>query len=138
MTICGMEVSASEVRLVILDGTRAQYSHVAVNPRRLPIAVDENPDEVKAFRDSLYAFLRENRVEEVAIKKRAKRGKYAGGPVGFKLEAITQLYSGCPVALVSSQLIAAAMKKHAPAIPQELREYQKTAFAAAFTALRKT
>ena len=53
---------------------------------------DENPDEVKAFRDSMFAFFRENQVALVVIKKRGKKGEYSGGPVGFKLEGIIQLY----------------------------------------------
>lgn len=136
MIICGMEMSASEVRLVILDGTRASFSHVSVNPRKLVVADDANSEEVKAFRDSLYAFLRENGVQEVAIKKRNKRGDYAGGTVGFKLEGIAQLYSECPVVLTSPQSIAAAKKNHALAVSQSLRKYQEPAFETAFAALR--
>ena len=135
MIVCGMEMTASEARLFILDGTKASFSHVAVNPPKLVLADDENPEEVKAFQAAIYAFLRENGVAQVAIKKRGKRGDYAGGPVSFKLEAMVQLYPTCPVVLVSPQSIAAAKRNHPPSAPQGIHSYQQAAFETAFTAL---
>jgi Protein of unknown function (DUF3010) len=105
MIICGIELSASEARLVLLDGTRAAYTHVAVAPPKIVLADDENPDEVKAFKEAMYAFLRENHVEQIAIKKRNKRGDYSGGPVSFKMEGLVQLYPECDVVLTSPQTI---------------------------------
>lgn len=135
MTVCGLEMAASEVRLVVLDGTRADFLHVNIEPRKLLLADDENSNEIRAFRDSLYAFFRENRVERVSIKKRNKKGEYAGGPVGFKIETITQLYADSEVGLVTPQAIAASIRKNEPVVPTTLRAYQKTAFEAAFCAL---
>ena len=135
MIVCGIEIAASEARLVILDGKRNSYSHVNVAPAKLPLADDEAAAEVRGFQEAIYAFLRENHVEKVAIKKRGKRGEYAGGPVGFKLEGIVQLYPDCEVTLVSPQSIAAAKRTHSPVSPQDCRKYQQTAFETAFTAL---
>ena len=135
MVVCGLEMVASEVRLVVLSGTKADFLHVNVDPRKLPLADDENATEMKAFRDSLYAFFRENRVERISIKKRSKKGEYAGGPVGFKMEAITQLYTDSDVGLVTPQAIAATVKRNEPEVPTTIRGYQKTAFEAAFWAL---
>jgi hypothetical protein len=135
MIVCGLEMAASEVRLVVLNGTKTDFLHVNIEPRKLPLADDENANEIRAFRDSLYAFFRENRVERVSIKKRSKKGDYAGGPVGFKMEAITQLYTDSEVDLVNPQAIASAIKRNEPEVPTTLRGYQKTAFEAAFCAL---
>jgi hypothetical protein len=126
---------ASEVRLVILDGSKAQFQHVDRAPRKLSLADDENRDEIRAFQDSLYAFFRENRVEYVAVKKRNKKGEYAGGPVGFKMEAVAQLFGGCAVDLLTPQAIAAAIRSNQPDQPTTLRGYQKHAFETAYCAL---
>ena len=91
--------------------------------------------EIRAFRDSLFAFLREIKVDLVAIKKRGKKGEYAGGPIGFKLEAIAQLYEGCPVSLIAPRTITTKIKKHPPKIPDALLKYQYAAFQTAFTVL---
>jgi hypothetical protein len=135
VTVCGIEMAASEARLVILDGMKDNYSYIAVKPPKIDLTDDENPEEVKAFQDAIYAFFRENKVDKVAIKKRSKRGEYAGGPVSFKLEAIVQLYSECEIVLVSPQAIAAAKRKHTPAVPSGCRKYQQAAFETAFAAM---
>lgn len=135
MIVCGMEMAASEVRLVLLNGNKSDFHHIDIKPRKLKITDDENAEEVRAFRDSLFAFLRENWVDMVAIKKRGKKGEYAGGPVGFKLEAITQLYEGCPVSLITPRTITVTIHKHAQMIPDTLLKYQYAAFQTAFTAL---
>ena len=135
MIVCGLEMYASEVRLVVLEGCKAQFQHVNRAPRRLSLADDENRDEIRAFRDSLYAFFRENRVEHIVVKKRNKRGEYAGGPVGFKMEAVSQLYLACAVDLVTPQAVAAAIRRNQPNQPATLRGYQKHAFETAYCAL---
>jgi len=135
MIMCGMEMAASEIRLVLLSGSKSDLNHIDVKPRKLKIADDENAEEIRTFRDSLFAFLRENNVDMVAIKKRGKKGEYAGGPIGFKLDAITQFYEGCPVSLIAPRTITTNINKHAPKIPDALLKYQYAAFQTAFTAL---
>jgi len=136
MTICGIEISGSEAIFVLVNGTKSNFSHREVEPRKLKLSDDTDPDEVKAFRDSLFAFFRENKIDLVVIKKRGKKGDYAGGPIGFKLEGIAQLYDNCPVRLIAPQTISAALKKGTPSIPQSLRKYQHTAFQTAYCRLK--
>jgi hypothetical protein len=135
MTFCGIELFGSEARIVLLDGTKESFSHIDIEPRKIKITDDENPDEVKAFRGSIFAFFRENDVGLVAIKKRGKKGEYSGGPVGFKLESIIQLYEECPITLVAPQTISAAQRKHSPEKPANLYKYQYPAFETAFSVL---
>ncbi len=135
MIVCGIEVTASEARLVVLKGTKASYSHLGASPAQLPLENDEKPAEVKAFMDAIHAFLRDNKVERVAIKKRAKRGQYAGSPVSFKMEGLIQLYSECDIVLVSPQTISAAKRKQSPVAPDDISDDQQVAFETAFTKL---
>jgi len=135
MIVCGMEMAASESRLVLLSGNKSDFCHIDVKPRKIKIADDENAEEVRALRDSLHAFLRVQNVDMVAIKKRGKKGDYAGGPIGFKLEAITQLYEECPVSLIAAWAIKANMNRHGPQVPDTLLKYQYAAFQTAFTVL---
>ena len=135
MIICGIEISGSEARLVLLNGTKALFTHVNTEPRKIKIHDDEEQNEMKIFRDSIFSFLTDNRVELVAIKKRGKKGEYSGGPVGFKIEGIIQLLEGCPVSLIAPQTISAMQRKHEPAKPSSLKKYQYTAFETGFSAL---
>ena len=135
MIVCGIEMAASEARLVLLDGNKSDFHHINIGLRKLKITDDENADEIRAFRDNLYTFFRENKVETVAIKKRGKKGDYAGGPIGFKLEAITQLYEECPVVLIAPATISIRIKKQITDTPATLKKYQYPAFQTAFSAL---
>ena len=136
MTTCGIEMFGSEARFVLLDGDKSSFSHTDVKPRKLKLTDDETPEEVRAFRDSIFAFFRENNVTLIAIKKRGKKGEYSGGPVGFKLEGIVQLYEDCPVRLVAPQTISAARKKDSPDKPDTLLKYQYIAFETAYSVLQ--
>jgi len=136
MATCGIEMFGSEARLVLLNGDKSSFSHTDVNPRKLKLTDDENPDEVRAFRNSIYAFFRENDVNQIAIKKRGKTGDRPGGPIGFKMEGIVQLYEDCPVRLVPFQTISAAQRNHSPDKPDTLRKYQHKAFETAFSVLQ--
>ncbi len=135
MTICGIEMSASEVRLVLLQGEKENFTLVDTETRKIKLTDDADQDEVKAFRDSIFAYFHENQVSQIVIKKRGKKGDFSGGPVGFKLEGIIQLYEECPVTLVAPQTISAVQKKYDIEKPQELMKYQYTAFETAFSKL---
>jgi len=136
MTICGIEMFGSEARLILLNGDKSTFFHVKTKPKKLKLTNDGNPDEVKAFRDSIFAFFRENNVTLIAIKKRGKKGDFSGGPVGFKLEGIIQLYDDCPVKLVAAQTISAKQKKESPDKPDSLLKYQYVAFETAYSVLQ--
>mgnify|MGYP002630647169 FL=1 len=136
MTTCGIEMFGSEARLVLLNGDKSSFSHVDVKPKKLKLTDDENPEEVRAFRDSIFAFFRENNVTIIAIKKRGKKGDYSGGPVGFKLEGIIQLYEDCPARLMAPQTISATQKKDSPDKPDTLLKYQHNAFETAYSVLQ--
>jgi len=67
MIVCGMEMAASETRLVLLSENKSDFCHIDVKPRKIKIADDENAEEVRAFRDSLFAFFRVKNVDMVAV-----------------------------------------------------------------------
>ena len=62
------------------------------------------------------------------IKKRAKKGKFAGGPDTFKMEALIQIVANLEVTLVSPQALAAMEKKYTVEIPVTLNKYQHVAY----------
>jgi hypothetical protein len=133
MIFCGVELSASEARLALLKGKKEEFALIDVEPRKIKINDESNQNEVKAFKESIFAFFRENQVSQIFIKKRGKKGDYAGGPISFKLEGIIQLYEECPVTLVSPQTISATKKRNNFKIPDKLCKYQHTAFETVFT-----
>jgi hypothetical protein len=135
MIVCGIELSGSEAKLAVLEGTKDDFIWKDIKPKKMGLPDDENSAEVRAFRDSIFAFLRENQIDVIAIKKRNKRGEFSGGPISFKLEGIIQLYEDCSIKLLAPITISNINKKRSPQKPVELNKYQYSAFETAFCAL---
>lgn len=129
--ICGIELKSSEAIIAIVDSEDGQVGYVDTDPKRMQIADDENVADVQSFFDTFRNFLRDNHIEQIVIKKRAKRGQMAGGAVTFKLEGLIQLNGTVPIDFISGQAIAAYQKRHALDVPAGLNRYQEQAYLAA-------
>ena len=107
-----------------------------IEPRKIKLGDDESSALVKSFYDSFVNFVKDNHIDRIVVKKRAKKGKMAGGSVSFKLEGLIQLNGICEVLFVSGQKIAASNKKFPFVIPDGMNRYQENAFMAASVYLR--
>ncbi|NQZ29749.1 MAG: DUF3010 family protein [Oceanospirillaceae bacterium] len=127
--ICGIELKSSEAILVILEDDELDFVDIAL--KKLKLEDDESGESIKAFYDGLVNFIKDNQIDTVVIKKRAKRGRMAGGAISFKMEALIQLNGIAEVEFVSGQGIAAAHKKSPFELPKSLKKYQEAGFMAA-------
>ena len=134
MTICGIEIKGSEA-IFALAGP--DLEHVAVATKKIALDDDDEAANVKAFAAQLAAFVKSNGITRIAIKKRSKKGEFAGGPTTFKIEGIIQLLDHCDVQLLSPQTLTAQFKKHAFDLPASLNKYQHDAYKTACAALLK-
>jgi hypothetical protein len=137
MRTCGVEIKASEAifALASLDGSAV--THVPLTLKKLALEDDEVVANVRAFAAQAAAFVAEHGIQRLAIKKRSKKGEFAGGPTTFKIEGILQLLEGCETVLVSPQTISAQAKKLGAELPASLNKYQHDAFKAACAVLLK-
>jgi hypothetical protein len=135
MKVCGVDLSAHDAIVVILNGTRTSWHLVNCEPRKITLPDDEDAGQVRAFRDAMDAFVKHHGIQRTAVKKRGKKGKFAGGSVSFKMEGLIQLIGTCDVILLPVQTIAKVAKEHPNAFPEELNQYQREAFYTALTAL---
>ena len=137
MNICGIEIKGSEAIIAVaaLDGST--LSHIPLATKKIALDEDDEAANVKLFAAQVASFVRENSVDRIAIKKRSKKGEFAGGPTTFKIEGILQLLDGCEVTLLSPQTINAQNKKHNFELPATLNKYQHEAYKAACSALLK-
>ena len=134
MTICGIEIKGSEAIFALVT---PKLEHVAVATKKIALDDDENAASVKAFAADLAAFVKAQGITRIVIKKRSKKGEFAGGPTTFKIEGIFQLLNDCDVQLLSPQTLNAQFKKHAFELPATLNKYQHEAFKAACAAVLK-
>lgn len=137
MIICGIEIKGSEAIIAVASLDQQGLSHVAHSTKKITLDDDDEAANVKVFAAQARAFVLENGIERIAIKKRSKKGEFAGGPTTFKIEGIFQILEGCEVTLLSPQTINAQNKKHDFALPTTLNKYQHEAYKAACAALVK-
>jgi hypothetical protein len=137
MKTCGVEIKASEAIFALASVEGGAVAHVPVALKKIALEDDDVAANVKAFAVSVAAFVREHGIERLAIKKRGKKGEFAGGPTTFKIEGVMQLLSECETVLVSPQTISAQAKKAGGELPASLNKYQHEAFKAASAVLLK-
>ncbi|MFA7941293.1 DUF3010 family protein [Pseudomonas brenneri] len=134
MTLCGIEIKGSEAIIAV---AAQDLTHVALPSKKIALDDDDEAANVKAFASQVAAFVRDNGITRIAIKKRSKKGEFAGGPTTFKIEGVLQLLDGVEVTLLSPQTINAQYKKHNFELPATLNKYQHEAFKTACSALVK-
>lgn len=137
MNICGVEIKGSEAIFAVATRASGALEHLPLAIKKLALEDDDEAVNVKAFARQIAAFVRENGIAHIAIKKRSKKGEFAGGPTTFKIETIFQLLEDCDVTLLSPQTINAQFKKHSFELPAALNKYQHEAYKTACSALTK-
>lgn len=137
MTLCGIEIKGSEAIFAVASLDDQTLTHVALATKKIALEDDDEAANVKAFAAQVKAFVQENTLQRIAIKKRSKKGEFAGGPTTFKIEGVFQLLEGVEVTLLSPQTVNAQNKKHNFDLPATLNKYQHEAFKTACSALLK-
>ena len=137
MKLCGIEIKGSEAIIAVASLDGSTLSHAALATKKIALEDDEDAASVKLFAAQVASFVRENSIDRIAIKKRSKKGDFAGGPTTFKIEGVLQLLDNCAVELVSPQTVSAQAKKHDLELPASLNKYQHEAYKSACAVLLK-
>ncbi|MCY1184549.1 hypothetical protein D9M73_252540 [compost metagenome] len=137
MKICGIEIKGSEAIFAVATLEQGSPAHLAIATKKIALEDDDESANVKAFAEQVQRFIKDNAIERIAIKKRSKKGEFAGGPTTFKIEGVLQLLQNCQVVLVSPQTVSAQSKKLDLALPASLNKYQHEAYKAACAVLAK-
>jgi hypothetical protein len=127
MKICGIELKANNLILAVMQDDQ----YIETKTKKITLENDEEQNGIRTFCNDLLVFLESEQIEKVIIKKRAKKGNFAGGAVTFKMEALVQLNPFCEVELISPQSISAYEKKNNTEFPDGLKKYQEQAFLSA-------
>jgi hypothetical protein len=137
LIICGIELGGSTASIVVLDGLADDFSVVDTGISKLEINDSESAQDVISFFDSFHSFVRNHNVEKIGIKKRSTKakGKYASGPITFKMEGLIQLCKDTEVVLISPNTISAKIRKD-PLPKAKIFKYQAEAYETAYTLLR--
>lgn len=124
MKRCGIELKSNQAILVVMDEN--EYTDLKI--KKITLEEDEEQKSIREFCNDFLHFLEQNQIEAIFIKKRAKKGTFAGGAVTFKMEGLIQLNPKCSVQLISPQAVSSFERKNSVQFPTTLKKYQEQAY----------
>ncbi len=131
MKICGIELKSNNAIVSIIEILNEKINYIDIKQKKITLKDDEDKNSLLSFKNEIDTFLEDNQIDKIAIKKRAKKGTFAGGAVTFKIEVIIQLNSICEVKFISSQAISKYSKKNEIEFPPVLNKYQEQSYLSA-------
>lgn len=140
MKVCGIEIKGSEAIVCLLSLEDEIFHLPECRAGKLMYPKNGTTSDLKAFQFSFAKLMQDYKIENVVIKERPTKGKFAGGAVGFKLEATIQLIDELNVVLMSTSAIKESLKRnpvHIPFAETGLKVFQEGAFSTAFAYLMK-
>jgi len=133
MKVCGIEISSNEAVVVVLEKTGDEIEMLNTSVKKITLSNDEKQSAINSFKNVILNFLKDNDVENVAIKQRAQSGKFSGGALSFKMEALIQLYEK-EVKIINGSTIN-SKTKNLNLTKYKINKYQEEALKAALAIL---
>ncbi len=138
MKICGVELKGNDAVVCLLSLSDGVFNIPDCRVPKLAIGDANDTQKVREFQFSFAKLMEDYQVERVVIRQRQTKGKFAGGAVGFKLEAAIQLIEGLNVRVVDPMEIKASLKRNPLAVNFKetgLKQYQEEAFNVGYACL---
>ena len=137
MKICGVELSSNDAVICLLSLDNQEFNLPDCRVRKLSLPKGHTREDLQQFQFSFAKLMTDYSVDKVAIKERMTKGKFAGGSIGFKLEAAIQLIADLDVVVLEPARIKSVISENPLTIPfagTELKAFQETAFTVAYAA----
>ncbi len=138
MRVCGVEIKSNETLLCLLSVSDGLFNIADCRVNRLVLQEINSQEQLKQFQTTFQKLMEDYQVGKVVIRERMKKGKFAGGAVGFKLEAAIQLADDLDVELLAPTEIKKIINDHPLPIrfaDTDLKAFQEEAFKAAYAYL---
>lgn len=135
MRVCGVEIKGSEAILCLMSLEQGLFALPDCRLSRLALTQDYDAESVRKFQFTLRKLVEDYKISHFVIKERPQKGKFAGGAVGFKIEAALQLLDNCSTILMSATAQKEQLKRHPLPIDFKatgLKAFQETAFITAY------
>ncbi|MDG1751533.1 MAG: DUF3010 family protein [Thalassotalea sp.] len=141
MKVCGVELKGSDAIICVMSKSNGLYDIPHIRVPKISIKDAGDADHLRDFQFAFSKLIEDYKIDKVVIKGRALKGKFSGGPVGFKLEAAIQLISNLPVEILSGSYVKSALAKTQVNIDFRdtgLKNLQETAFQTVFSYLENS
>ncbi len=140
MRTCGIEIKGSEAIVCLMTLKEGLFELPDCRQNRFALSKDQEQEQIRHFQFTFAKFIEDYKISQLVIKERPQKGKFAGGAVGFKIEAALQLISGCQCIILSATEIKEKLKRAPVPIDFKatgLKVFQETAFLTAYACLAK-
>ncbi|MBN2647275.1 MAG: DUF3010 family protein [Thiotrichales bacterium] len=138
MRVLGIELVGSEAVVALVEWQNGFFYLPECRARRVSCRNPDVNDDLRYFQKSLSKLVEDYKIDRIVIRERMKKGKFAGGADGFKLEAVLQLLDNCEVQLMHSATQSAIFKRFPLSIAFNetgLKKFQQGAFEMAYAVL---
>jgi hypothetical protein len=135
MRVCGIEIKANEAIICLMVLKDGLFELPECRQTRFTLSKDADSAQMQHFQFTFAKFVEDYKVEQLVIKERPQKGKFAGGAVGFKIEAALQLIKDCHTSLMSGTELKELLKRNPLQIDFKatgLKVFQETAFLTAY------
>jgi hypothetical protein len=140
MRVCGIEIKGSEAILCLMSKDQGLFALPDCRLNRLALTQDYDAESVRKFQFAMKKLIEDYKIEHLVIKERPQKGKFAGGAVGFKIEAALQLIESCPTTIMSGTAQKEQIKRHPLPVDFKatgLKAFQETAYITAYAFLTR-
>jgi hypothetical protein len=138
MRVCGIEIKGSEAILCIMEMTDGLVSLPDCRQVRFALSNDQDAEQIRKFQFGLAKLAEDYKVERFVIRERPQKGKFAGGAVGFKIEAAIQLISQIDTVICTNAAIKDKLSRFPLPVDFKstgLKVFQEAAFTTAYAYL---
>lgn len=135
MNILGVELNNKEAVLCLISSEDGLFNVKSCRTRGIELRKGETADGIRGFQFQFKKFIEDYQVDQVVIKERHTKGKFAGSSNSFKMESAIQLIDELNVELINNTTIKTIVKKNPMEYTMkdlELRQFQENAFFTAY------
>jgi len=138
MKACGVEIKGNDAIICIMSKENNLYDIPHTRVQKISLDNAGDAEQVQHFQFTFAKLMEDYQVSHVLIKGRALKGKFSGGPIGFKVEAAIQLIKELQVEILAGSFIKKELSKSQVDIDFRdtgLKQYQEQAFTTVFAYL---
>ena len=111
MRVCGVDLAGNDANIALMNLENGLIQLPDCRTRKLSLQKAATAHELKYFQKSFAQLVQDYKIETIVIRQRPMKGKFAGGAIGFKLEAALELLNGVQVIVMPPTEIKAALKE---------------------------
>lgn len=135
MKVCAVDLKGNDAIICLMSKANGLYDIPHIRVPKIAINDTGDAEQIRKFQFTFKKLLEDYHVDKVVIRGRAMKGKFAGGPIGFKLEAAIQLIEDLDVEILSGSFIKSSLSKSQVDIDFRdtgLKKFQEAAFQTVF------